>query len=337
MGDGGMNHDAMIQGTGNRRQPRIARERSLTEILSLSDWWRFVPETLALLAVIWAAGLWLAGGVSAAGNMPHPFWIPVLLMSSQYGIMGGLFATLAATAAFFFTGLPPQSASQDFYAYAGVVAVQPCAWFATALALGGLRTLHMHHQNQLQEQLDQADVVAGELADGLERAIQEIERLEQRIATDYGTLTSFLHSLSKLELDSHRALVGSMVDVIRFAVGATNFAIYLKGPRGVEPCLGVEDGATVTAAAVPPVPASLQRDIDREFVPGTLPMTNRRFAQAPLWAPIRLPEADSPLGVVVCTRLLPSQDALVASRRLHDVCRVLAVLLSALREPAMKS
>ena len=88
-----------------------------------------------------------------------------------------------------------QSATQDFYAYAGIVAAQPCAWFGTALILGGLRTLHIHHQTELQERLDQTGLAAEDLADGLERAVSEIERLEQRIAGDSRTLASFLHSL----------------------------------------------------------------------------------------------------------------------------------------------
>ena len=121
---------------GAVRRPRLARERSLTEMMSISDWYWFVPETIGLLLLIALFRAVLPAGASGVG-MPHPFWIPVLLMSGQYGIMGGLFATLAASAALFVSGLPPQSAAQDFYAYAGVVAAQPCGWFATALITGG--------------------------------------------------------------------------------------------------------------------------------------------------------------------------------------------------------
>jgi hypothetical protein len=84
-------------------------EPLLIDLVSLSDWYRFVPETLGFLVLILVAQT-LLPGISAAG-LPHPFWIPVLLMSGQYGIMGGLFATLAATAALFFKGLPAQSAT----------------------------------------------------------------------------------------------------------------------------------------------------------------------------------------------------------------------------------
>jgi hypothetical protein len=102
----------------------------LIDIMSLSDWPRFVPEALGLLVVISLVRMAVPGGPAGLDSIPHPFWILVLLMSAQYGIMGALFATLSATGMFFANELPAQSAAQDFYAYAGIIAVQPCAWFA---------------------------------------------------------------------------------------------------------------------------------------------------------------------------------------------------------------
>jgi hypothetical protein len=272
--------------------------------------------------------------------MPHPFWIPVLLMSGQYGIMGGLFATLAATAAFFFSGLPPQSATQDYYAYAGIVATQPCAWFGTALVLGGLRTLHIHHKADLQKGLDRTGLVAEHLADGLERAVSEIERLEHRIAADSSTLASFLDSLAKIDLSDRGSFVASIADVIRYGVGATSFAIHLRRADGrLLPCLGVEDGSRVTPAMIAPLmTAGLQEIRDEVAITGALPPADGdRLARMPLCAPIHSAGAAEPVGVVVCNRLLPSQDPAIAICRLNEVCRVLAILLSACPEAASEA
>ena len=309
--------------------PYSARERSLVEMMSLSGWRSFVPETLGFLVAISLVRSMLPSGPTGLGSMPHPFWIPVVLMSGQYGIMGGLFATLAATAAFFVSGLPAQSATQDFYDYAGIVAAQPCAWFATALILGGLRSLHIHHHTDLQERLDQVRRAAEDLADGLERAVREIERLEQRIATDFSTLASLLDSLAKLDLTNRRSVIASIADVIRYGVGATSFAVYLMGAHGLEPYLGVEDGSAVNPAAITPLLPSLIHQIqDGGTVPA--PATDgTRFARTRIWAPIRLAGAAEAVGIVVCDRLLPSQDSSIAICRLNEVCRVLAVLLSA--------
>jgi hypothetical protein len=307
--------------------PHGERERSLTKMMSLSDWPRFVPESVVLLVVIVVAQSILPEGPIGLASLPHPFWIPVLLMSAQYGIMGGLFATLAATTAFFISGLPAQSATQDFYGYAGIVAAQPCGWFGSALLLGGLRTLQIHHQTVLQERLDQTRIAAEDLADGLERAVSEVALLECRIATDSSTLASFLHSLAKLELSDRRSLVASIANVIRFGVGATSFGIYLKGARGLEPYLGIEDGSSVSPTAMALLAPSLLREI-RGGTPGALPTGNGEYlACTPQWAPIQLAGATEPVGVVVCNRLLPSQNPAIAIRRLNEVCRVLALLL----------
>jgi hypothetical protein len=315
------------------RRPGKLVQPSLTEIMSLSDWPRFVPESLGLLIVISFVRMALPGGPAGLENMPHPFWIPVLLMSAQYGIMGALFATIAATGVFFASELPPQFASQDFYAYASKVAVQPCAWFAAALVLGGLRTLHIHHYGELQDRLAETRLAADDLADGLEQAVSETARLERRIAADSSTLASFLHSLAKLELRNCRSLVASIADVIRYGVGSTSFTVYLKGADGMEPCLGVEDGIPVASAAIAPLPSNLTRELRGEAagaatdaVTGAGP--GRDQVGTLYWAPIRRSVAAETLGFVVCTRLQPSRDPVIAVRRLNEVCCVLAVLLS---------
>ncbi len=317
---------------GRIKRLQKAHERPLAEMLSISAWRSFVPETIALLVVISLVRAAVLSGPAAPGNMPHPYWIPVLLMSTQYGVMGGLFATLAAIASYFISGLPVQSATQDFYAYAGVVAGQPCAWFGTALILGGLRTLHIHHQAELQGRFDQTQRAADDLADGLEGAAGEIERLERRIALDTTTLTSFTHSLAKLELSDRASLLASVTDVVRHSVGATNFAIYLKGERGLEPVLGVQNGSLLPPTAISPLAPVLLDEMEKGTgtAGGAAPaLAGDCAARMPLRSPIRLPGSAELLGVAVCDCLQPSQDPAVAGRRLDDVCRLLGVLLSA--------
>lgn len=316
---------------GRIKRVQKTHERPLAEMLSISAWRSFVPETIALLVVISLVRAAVLSGPAVPSSMPHPYWIPVLLMSCQYGVMGGLFATLAAIASYFVSGLPVQSATQDFYAYAGVVAGQPCAWFGTALILGGLRTLHIHHQAELQGRFDQTQRAADDLADGLESAVGEIERLERRIALDTTTLTSVTHSLAKLELGDRASLLASIIDVVHHSVGATNFAIYLKRERGLEPVLGVQNGSRLLPTAISPLAQSLLDEIQCAAAAGGIAPARGGdcAARMPLWSPIRLPGSAELAGVVVCDCLQPSQNPAVAAPRLDDVCHLLGVLLSA--------
>jgi hypothetical protein len=303
---------------------RDALEPSLIELVGLSDWQRVVPEALGILFFIVLIRT-LLPDLFAGSLMPHPFWIPVLILSGQYGIMGGLFATLAATAALFLSGLPPQSATQDFYVYAGAVAAQPCAWLAATLVLGGLRTLHIHQQTDLQQRLHQTERRAEDLADGLERAVQEIGRLEHRVAGDSSTLASFLYSFAKLELTDCRSLVASFADVVRHGVGATSFTIYLRDHRGLTPYLCIADGARMGTNATSPFEPSLLNAAPRKGEGPAVAIPC--LEDVPCWAPIRQTGSGTSVGIIVCSRLEPSRDPAIAAQRLTQICGVLAALL----------
>lgn len=288
-------------------------QRTLSELLLVAEWRWFVPETLALLAIVMLVRPLLPDGLAGDGTLPHPFWIAVLLMSAQYGVMGGLFAALSASTAYLLDGLPPQSVMQDFYGYAAVVAVQPCAWCATALVLGGLRTLHIHNQTTLEDRLDQTSVTADSLADALQSALGEIDRLEQRIATDTTTSASLLDSLAKLDISTRRTLLTSLAAVIRCGVGATDFMICLDGLGGEKPCLVSKDGAVVED------PKLLEATMADPIAHGP--------ASALLAVPIRQGASAKSLGTLICQRLPPEQVPGIARQRLTAVSCLLASLL----------
>jgi hypothetical protein len=306
-----------------------AAEGSLLELFSLANWRKFVPESLGFLAAIWVLQTTLRENASFFSGTSHPFGIPILLVSSQYGIMGGLFSTLAATAAYFLGGVPPRSATQDFYSYASVVAAQPCLWFAAALLIGGLRTLHIHQQSVLQDDLAAVRAAAENLATGLERATGEIERLERRIAVDSTTLAAFTYSLTSLDLEDRASLLTSVADVIRYGVGATSFAIYLRAGDALQPMLAIEDGSRVPAAGVSPPSAALQERFRAWPGMAATPGRADEASADPICAPIPAPDGQAAVGLVICNRLIPLQDPGAAACRLADVAGFLGRLLAA--------
>jgi hypothetical protein len=249
--------------------------------------------------------------------MPHLFWIPVLLMAAQYGIMGGLFAALSASALYVGVDLPPQSASQDFYDYASFAALQPCAWFTVALILGGLRTLHMHAKSQLTEQLEETQVAAADFAERLKDAAAEMAMLERRIAADTATTTVLLDAMAAANLGSRSELLASFGDILRHGAGATSFGVYLREGDGFVPCFGFEDGAPIPPNALgslPPVPDQTVSNIGN-------------LITMPIAVPLRPADGTDPIGMLVCNRLLPAQHPRIAARRLRNIGELLAKLL----------
>lgn len=319
--------DRTVAGSLAARRPGGVRQPSLLELMSLQDFRRFVPETLGLLlAIVLVRGV-LDTSLPSASDPHHAFWIPVLLMAAQYGIMGGLFAAGSTSLLVLATELPGRSAAQDFYDYAAFAAAQPCAWFVAALVLGGLRTLHMHNQARLEDRLEETRATAEELADWLVESGRGMALLEQRIAADTATTAVLLDAFAQIDLSSREALLASFASIVRQGAGAESFAIFLREGENLVPRLGFENGSQIPRAALaslPPLPPiGAGRDESRTST------AQDATAGLPIQLPIRVSDAAEPIGCLVCTRIAPAQTPTIVARRLNEVCCVLAKLLLA--------
>jgi len=310
---------------------RVARtEPGLLAILSLSSWRMLMLETLVLLALMAALRHWFSGVIQIPG-MPHPYWLPVLLASSHYGVTGGMIATAAASVVYLFE-LSPQSAAQDFYAYARMAAVQPTAWLATALVLGGLRSLYIYQTAELAENLAASRRCASDLADGLERATAEIAALERRIAVDTCSVAALSRSFSNIDLSNRWAAAASFGDLFRVGAGATTFIIYMKDSDGYVPVFAVEDDAIRSTKSIDPLhPTTIVAMVNENArcgaiaKPGTShPGTGRHVFLIP---PAGV--STEPLAAIVCQTLRPAQDERQFRRRADELSRAFATILSA--------
>ena len=305
------------------------KEPPLLEMISLAVWRKRLVETLVFLAVITVLQRWVFGAAEIPG-LPHPYWLPVLLASCQYGMSGGMIAAVAASVTYWF-GLSPPSAAQDFYAYAAVVAVQPATWLATALVLGGLRNLHIHQSAELADQLAACRRNASDLCGGLELATAQVNALERRIAVDMGSVAALSRSLSLIDISDRRAAAASFGELFRVGTDTATFSIYLKDADGYVPVWAIEEDTTRSPISMAPLSSAAVDDMmigsarlgaaDEvgEGDPGT-----RRYV-------VRVRRSDvgsEPLAVIVCD-LHPSQDASQFRRRADELSRALAAILHA--------
>ncbi|RBP07131.1 hypothetical protein DFR50_12961 [Roseiarcus fermentans] len=293
-----------------------------------AGWRRQALETTAFLAVIAVGAHRLAGDADLAG-LPHPYWLPVLLASCQYGVSGGMIAAVVASGVYVL-GLSPQSAAQDFYAYARNVAVQPAMWLATALVLGGLRSLHLHQYAELSEQFALCRRRAADIGDGLEQAVAEINALERRIAEDAGSVAAMSRSLAQIDLSDRRAAAASFGELFRAGTGTATFVLYLRVGGGYAPVCAVERDAPCPTAAM----ATLsEADMESMIAEGA-----RRgvvAGEGDAFGPRRRIVVAPPSGVggerlaaIVCD-LQESQDLRQFGRRAEDLASALATLLAA--------
>lgn len=291
-------------------------------------------ETASLIAfVVVAVHLYRGDGGFAALD-PNPLWIPVIFLSAQYGALGGTFAALGATAALYGVDMPHRAPSQDFYSYAGALVVQPIQWLTYAIVIGGLRSLHILRAKALQSDLEDANQAAIELADGLERALAEIERLERRIAGEAGTLSATLLSLTELDFRDAGSVVSSFAPIVSNTLNAALFTVYLGASRRPAGCFRFDEEGGASVSKAPKLDASLWKALEegRDFVGPLDPDRKALLPAGSLCAtPIKSAAGGPLLGVLLIEKLRPHREPGEAPK----LARLLGLALGAALTAAM--
>jgi hypothetical protein len=308
---------------------RVEPEPTLFEILLIKDWWQFVPETLIILASIYTLQIWTLKDSGAPIGMPHPFWIPVVLVSCQYGVMGGIFAALASTAAYLSTGVPPQTAAQDFYGHAAVISALPAGWLAVALLIGGLRSLQIGHVHELNVELAEMRTMAETIAGGLDQAVSEISTLEKRIAANNCTVAAVAQSLAQLDLRDHRTTVETYARLIKAVIDVEQVAIYLAGRDGFSLACVVNNAYS----AIAPAQETLSEIQINEILlngSGAISLQSADHMPPPMKRHIGLiksPSHEVIAGVVICNSGITKREIPNNQKRLEDLTQALSGIL----------
>ena len=286
--------------------------------------------------------LWFKGDIYE-GMKPHPFWFPVVLVSAQYGIRGGLLASLFATVLFIMFGAPHQSGALDFQTNAANLLSLPAQWFLCSLTLGSIRSLQIFHTDMLTQEKNDTVAAAEIVSDALEKAIHEIERLELCIAGEQRTVSMILKFLSNLDVRGPVEMMRSFAPVIGFSLGGPAFSIYHAVGAQLLPICGMSKGDSRTLTSLPPLSDalihmlhnhgvySIREDKENEplLPPGVI------YALA-----ITNQETKMLFGVILFDGLGQMQDPVLTLSRLRQLCDLLAILLSRFErhvQPRVKS
>ncbi|GJD52653.1 hypothetical protein OPKNFCMD_5419 [Methylobacterium crusticola] len=200
------------------------------ESASPGGWYRYVLESVALVGLLVCIDHVFFDGNRFASITPRPFWIPVLLMSVQYGLAGGVFAAFASTLALYSGALPSQVATQDYYAYSRLIVAEPMSWLACALVLGGMSSLQLAHAAEVRRQRDDAQAAAEDLGHGLQQALADLGYLELQIAAETRTAGAIARAFASLDPAGPERLAASFAEFARLIVGSRDLTVYV--PRG---------------------------------------------------------------------------------------------------------
>ena len=148
----------------------------------------------------------LIPGVEIAALEPSPFWVPVLLLSLQYGTVAGLLAAAVATLAYTFNGLPEQAIGENLFTFLLRIWALPILWIGVALVLGQFRLRQIEVKQSLKQRLGSRTLEAESLASYAAALEARCHGLERK-------LTSMGPASGAAALDSLVALTESSVDL----------------------------------------------------------------------------------------------------------------------------
>ncbi|MBL8565930.1 MAG: hypothetical protein JNM89_09450 [Hyphomicrobiaceae bacterium] len=141
-----------------------------------------IGELVAAFLFIYGVD-WLAPQLAILDFEPHPFWIPLLLLSLQYGTVSGLVAAGAAIAATMLAGLPEPGIGENHFAYFLRVWGEPILWIAMALLVGQFRMRQIAAKQELHRLNEALSSQRADLAAHCAGLRQRCEILDRELAT----------------------------------------------------------------------------------------------------------------------------------------------------------
>ncbi|MDP3532480.1 MAG: GAF domain-containing protein [Alphaproteobacteria bacterium] len=168
------------------------------------------------------------------GVSPHPFWLPILIMTMQYGTNVGLLTATISAVILLLGNLPAQAMSQDLYAYIANIIVQPVLWFIVALVLGELRMRHIRERDRLEYNLKDLEEKIYTITDAYHRLHEVKLSLEHRIATHMRSVIYLYESAKAVESMDESEVYQNIGSLIKNIISPEKFSLYLQDAKNPE-------------------------------------------------------------------------------------------------------
>lgn len=142
-----------------------------------------VVELFVIVAILLLID-WIWPALDINNLQPSPYWVPVLLLSLQYGTASGTLAVIVAIAVYFsLVTLPEQGVGENEFTYRLRILGQPILWIAAAVLLGQFRMVQISAKRELTRSLQELEAQRDTLAGYANRLRSRCDALERDIAS----------------------------------------------------------------------------------------------------------------------------------------------------------
>ncbi|MGE0486367.1 MAG: GAF domain-containing protein [Gammaproteobacteria bacterium] len=186
-----------------------------------------LAEIVGFLALLVGIDVLLLDGSGYWDWHPHPFWVLVVFVATQYGSREGLIAAGFAAVALFAGHIPEQRLSQDLYAWLFELARLPLLWAVSAVLLGELRMRQIRERDNLRADLDAARTRAGTIAAAYESLNETKSQLEVRVAGQLRTVVSMYTAARAVESMEPAQVLTGAIDNVKAVINPEKCSIYL--------------------------------------------------------------------------------------------------------------
>ncbi len=193
-----------------------------------------------------------------AASQPSPYWIAVILLAVQRGILGGVLAALIASVLVASAGLPERAIDQSVAAYRAGILAQPLTWLLAGTLIGALRSRQAALARTTQAELLAARAQIETLAEGVEALLERNRALERRIAADTASLAASIAHWSLSDDLSPRDVLERAAPFLAAAAQAEALGVYVCEHGQYQHVSGAGASYRVDAERINADPADLE-------------------------------------------------------------------------------
>jgi hypothetical protein len=289
-------------------------------------------ELAAFLVAAAAIDMWLLQPGILASLKPHPFWIPIVLISLQYGTIDGLVAVAACTMTLWLLDWPKPDANEEYFIYLSRILTEPMLWLGSAILIGEFRLRQFSEARRLKASRDRIDNERTLLAAHLTDTYRRVERLELQLSgTRPDSSAELLEALSMLHRSKpHDAYFKRAIEVCaEIALGADSLSLYELVDGALVATLRIgPDAIPIRRSRFGPEEVLYDRVIRGREVLSTLRARDRKAldAQGILAAPLCSTRTRETFGMLKIEHMVPLQVIPVAERCLVALCKHIALV-----------